>query len=174
MNFTNEVVIPHELPQVENIAYHPLERKYLVTKRISLIISFAILLMILTSLFIFIEEIQSPIIIYSSVSAIIFLMIFSWIGTNISFSFSGYALRDKDILVRNGWLVRKIKILPLNRVQHVSVQSGPLERKFGLASVSVFTAGTGSADFTVRGITQTTAQQIKDWISIQINEHNPS
>ncbi len=174
MNFTNEVVIPHDLPQIENIAFHPLERNYLLAKRISLIISFAILLLISTSLFIFLEEIQRPLILYSSLSATILLIIFSWIGTNISFSLSGYAIRDKDILVRSGWLVRKIKILPLNRVQHVSVQSGPLERKFGLASVSVFTAGTGSADFTVRGITQSRAQQIKDWISTQINEHTHS
>ncbi|MBK7123972.1 MAG: PH domain-containing protein [Chitinophagaceae bacterium] len=47
---------------------------------------------------------------------------------------------------------------PAKRV-HVSVQSGPIERKFGLASISIYTAGSDEADLTIRGINTETAQQ---------------
>jgi len=61
------------------------------------------------------------------------------------------------------------RAVPLKRIQHVSVQSGPIERKFGLASISIYTAGSEEADFTIKGITEPTAQQIKEWISTQLN-----
>ena len=97
------------------------------------------------------------------------LLIYGWISVNYGFRHSGYALRTKDILFKRGWIIRKIRVVPLKRIQHVSLQSGPVERKFGLASISIYTAGSEEADFTIRGITQQTAQQIKEWISTQLH-----
>jgi len=45
-----------------------------------------------------------------------------------------------------------------------------LERKFGLSSVSLYTAGASDADFTIRGIKMETAQQIKEWVSKKLND----
>ena len=78
--------------------------------------------------------------------------------------------REKDILFKHGWLIQKIRIVPLKRIQHVSIQSGPIDRNFGLASISIFTAGSNEADFTIKGITDQTALQLKEWISKQVNE----
>jgi hypothetical protein len=111
---------------------------------------------------------QKPLIIYCAAVAFIAITVIGWIAETISFKNSGYALRENDLLYRTGWLVRKIRVVPLKRIQHISVQSGPIERMYGLASVSVYTAGSDNADFTIKGISKETASKIKDWVSTKV------
>ena len=169
MEFSNISVEAEALPTIEDVAFKPLERSYLKVSRISFLISILIVIAIGVTAFILLKEIQAPVIILSTAGFFLLLTIWGWIANTLSFNYSGYALREKDILFRRGWLIRKVKIVPLKRVQHVSLQSGPIERRFGLASVSIYTAGSEEADFTIKGISSINAQQIKDWISTQLN-----
>lgn len=169
MNFINNNISTEELPAIENVIFHPLEKNYLKVTRISFFIGGLVVIAIGAALFYFIKKIQVPVVIYSSVAAFVILSIAGWISNSIGFNYAGYALRDKDILFRRGWFTQKVRAVPLKRIQHVSLQSGPIERKFGLASISIYTAGSDEADFTIRGITLQTAQQIKEWISQQLN-----
>jgi membrane protein YdbS with pleckstrin-like domain len=167
MNFTNSVIAPEELPSMEDVNFHPLEKDFLVVERISLLIFMGLLLAIGVVFFSLIENLQKPLIISAAVTVYGLFVLLRLIAINIGYKYSGYALRERDVLFRSGWLKRKTRVVILNRVQHVSVQSGPLERKFGLSSVSIFTAGSSEADFTINGITEETAQRIKAWISAE-------
>ncbi len=82
----------------------------------------------------------------------------------------GVALREFDIAYRSGLFWRKIVIVAFNRVQHVEVSSGPLQRKFGMASVKIFTAGGSSVDLRVDGLTAERAEQIRTFIASKIND----
>lgn len=74
------------------------------------------------------------------------------------------AMREHDMAYRSGLYWRKVVLLPFNRVQHVEVSSGPLQRKFGLASLKFFTAGGSSVDLKVDGLTSERAGQIRSFI----------
>lgn len=76
----------------------------------------------------------------------------------------GIAMREHDIAYRSGLYWRKTVMLAYNRVQHVEVSSGPLQRKFGLASVKFFTAGGSSVDLKVDGLTRERAEQMRAYI----------
>ena len=76
----------------------------------------------------------------------------------------GIALREHDVAYRSGLYWRKTVILAFNRVQHVEVSSGPLQRKFGLASLKFFTAGGSSVDLKVDGLTHVRAEQMRSYI----------
>ncbi|MEX2592422.1 MAG: PH domain-containing protein [Anditalea sp.] len=169
MNFTNNIISPTELPTIVDVTFHPLEKNYLIVERISFFITIGIFLVLAIPLFYFLDKIQEPVFILIAMTLFILLSILSYVSTSISFKYSGYALREKDLLFRSGWLKRRVRIVVRNRIQHVSVQSGPIERKFGLSSVSVFTAGSSEADFTIKGITEQTAQRIKGWINTDTN-----
>jgi uncharacterized protein len=52
----------------------------------------------------------------------------------------GYVEREDDLYITHGVLVRNLVAVPYGRMQLVEVQSGPLERAFGLATVSLKTA----------------------------------
>lgn len=77
----------------------------------------------------------------------------------------GYALRERDIIFRAGIFWRTLTVLPFNRVQHVEIGEGPIERSFGLATLNVFTAGGESSDLSIPGLPRDTATQLKDFIA---------
>jgi putative membrane protein len=53
----------------------------------------------------------------------------------------GYALGERYLRTRRGWLGRSTHIVPLNKVQAVELAQTPFERRLGLATLSVDTAG---------------------------------
>lgn len=169
MNFSNSNILPNELPIIEDVEFISLEKDYLKVERISFFITVIIISVVVSLAFYFIRALQIEALIYTAVGILTFLFSLFWLAVGFDFRYSGYALREKDLLFRSGWLFRKTRVVPLNRVQHVSVQSGPIERKFGLASISIYTAGASNADFTINGISEQTAQQIKAWVSRQLH-----
>ena len=164
MDFSNKTISPDELPSVESVTFIPLEKDYLLVERISFFLGQAIIIAIAVPVFLLVDSLQDTRIIFMALALFISLSVLSFVSTGLSFKFSGYALRERDLLFRSGWLKRRMRIVVRSRIQHVSVQSGPLERKFGLSSVSIFTAGSSEADFTIKGIKEETAMGIKEWI----------
>lgn len=73
----------------------------------------------------------------------------------------GYAEREEDLYITNGVLFRTLVAVPYGRMQLVEVASGPLERAFGLASVSLHTAS-ASTDATIPGLTPKEAARLRD------------
>ncbi|MDE2783760.1 MAG: PH domain-containing protein [Gemmatimonadota bacterium] len=78
----------------------------------------------------------------------------------------GYAVRDRDILYRSGVLWRSVRAIPFNRVQHTKTDSTPLDRRFGLANLSVFPAGGGGHK--IRGLGRETAERLRAYVSARI------
>jgi len=65
---------------------------------------------------------------------------------------TGWRLDDQVLLTRGGVWFQVIRLLPLNRLQHVDLHRGPLERMCGLASLVLHTAGTHAESITIRGL----------------------
>ena len=76
---------------------------------------------------------------------------------------AGYALREHDIAYRHGVIFRKTVLLPLNRLQHAEVSSGPLQRRYGLASLKLYTAGASGVDLQIDGLTAERATELRDY-----------
>lgn len=53
----------------------------------------------------------------------------------------GYEIREEDIDIQSGIIVIKRVLIPMNRVQHVDLEYGPIMRHFNLASLVITTAG---------------------------------
>ncbi len=76
----------------------------------------------------------------------------------------GYAVRDKDILYKAGVLWRSVTAVPYNRVQHAETGNSPMERRFGLARLTVFTAGTTGGDLRIDGLDAATAERLRVFV----------
>ncbi|MFB7466868.1 PH domain-containing protein [Streptomyces sp. NPDC056224] len=72
-----------------------------------------------------------------------------------------YAERADDLLIVRGVLWRKETVVPYGRMQLVEVSSGPLERRFGLASVQLHTAA-AATDARIPGLVPAEAQRLRD------------
>lgn len=73
-----------------------------------------------------------------------------------------YRLDTRGIDIQRGVLWRKLISVPRSRVQHTDVAQGPLERRHGLATLSIYTAGTEFARVDLPGLSHTRAVQIRD------------
>ena len=64
----------------------------------------------------------------------------------------GYSLAQERLRVVRGVFFRADTVVPFGRVQHIDVGQGPLERAYGLATLTVHTAGTHNASVSLPGL----------------------
>jgi membrane protein YdbS with pleckstrin-like domain len=73
----------------------------------------------------------------------------------------GYAERDDDLMITRGVLQRQLVVVPYGRMQFVDVTAGPLDRRFGLATVQLHTAA-AATDATIPGLVPDEAARLRD------------
>lgn len=73
----------------------------------------------------------------------------------------GYSERDDDLLLRRGVLFRRTSVVPYGRMQYVDVTAGPLDRRFGLATVVLHTAA-AATDASIPGLAAAEADRLRD------------
>lgn len=80
----------------------------------------------------------------------------------IAYRHASYRVDDLGIEIRRGVYFREVTSVPRSRVQHTDVSQGPLERRFGLGTLVIHTAGTAHSEVTVAGLDHTVAGRIRD------------
>lgn len=94
-----------------------------------------------------------------------------WIGWRLwraprAFRRWGYAERDEDVYLTSGLLFRSLTCVPYGRMQLVQVQSGPIDRAFGLASVQMVTSST-SGSVVIPGLSADDAAALRDRLIVR-------
>lgn len=80
----------------------------------------------------------------------------------------GYSLEQERLRVVRGVLFRSDTVVPFGRVQHIDVDQGPLERGYGLATLTVHTAGTHNASVSLPGLAHEDALAMREEIRAAI------
>lgn len=73
----------------------------------------------------------------------------------------GYALRERDLWIRQGVVWVKVSVIPYARLQFVDTKQGPLDRMFGLAQLVVHTAAVGTSG-QLPGLDLRTAERLRE------------
>ena len=73
----------------------------------------------------------------------------------------GYAERADDLFVTSGVMHRQLVAVPYGRMQFVDVTAGPLDRAFGIATVTLHTA-TPATDAKIPGLPPVEAARLRD------------
>ena len=82
----------------------------------------------------------------------------------------GYREGEDELHVRHGHLVRARTVVPFGRVQHIDISQGPVERRFGLATLILHTAGTRGASVPLPGLPYGEAERLRDRIRVKIRQ----
>jgi membrane protein YdbS with pleckstrin-like domain len=82
----------------------------------------------------------------------------------ISVPKKGYAVRDKDIIYKSGVFWRTVTAIPFNRIQHVEKSSTPLDRRFNISTLQLFTAGGSGGDLKIHGLSSETSESLRTFI----------
>lgn len=80
---------------------------------------------------------------------------------DVAYRHASYRVDDLGIEIRKGVYWRAITNVPRSRIQHTDVSQGPLERRFGLGTLVVHTAGTVNAKVTLAGLEYETARRVR-------------
>jgi membrane protein YdbS with pleckstrin-like domain len=167
MSFSNVQVSLSRLPALDAVTFEPLSARYprlvlglaLISASWALIVSAVILFVILVPI--------------AGMPAGLAVLTFGFIVALVGFlvwlvhkaaRVIGYALRERDVIVRSGVFWRRETVQPINRIQHVEQHQGPLDRRFGLYTLKLFSAGTGHFTFRVPGLDAQSAARIRQFI----------
>lgn len=80
---------------------------------------------------------------------------------------SKWRLDARGFEVRKGVLWRHQITVPAARVQHVDVSQGPLQRRYGLATLTIHTAGTQNESVAFEGLSHAVAIELKDRLIVE-------
>ena len=80
----------------------------------------------------------------------------------IEYRHTFYRVDAQGIEIRRGVYWRVVINVPRSRVQHTDVSQGPIERRFGLGTLVIYTAGTDHAKVDLGGLEHSTALRIRE------------
>lgn len=160
--FTNTQVDLSSLPEADRMEMISLEPTYKMLRYISSAI-YAFIFISISWLIVWFQPGFQP---YGYIVASI-ITLFSWmmiVYAGVSFKYLSYAIREKDISYQSGWLWKSMTTVPFNRVQHCDIKQGILDRRFGLAKLTIYTAGGANTDLEIPGLIPDTAEKLKAFI----------
>lgn len=80
----------------------------------------------------------------------------------------GYQISADRLRVVRGLLMRSDTVVPFGRVQHIDVQQGVLDRFFGIATLTLHTAGNHNASVALPGLGEPLAREMRESIRAHI------
>ena len=158
--FSNSQVDLSGLPQADQLEVISLEPTY---KMVRYIQSALVGMVIITLTFFLVMFAPS----FRNIPAFLLIIAFCiWnvMYHGISFKYMGYSIREKDITYQSGWLWKSMTTIPFNRVQHCDIKQGVLDRQFGLARLTIYTAGGQNTEVLIPGLLPETAEKLKTFI----------
>lgn len=99
------------------------------------------------------------------VALALLLLIVGWLGyawPAKEYARIAYRVGTQGIEIKRGVLWRHVVHVPRSRIQHTDVAQGPIQRRFGLASLVVHTAGTHEYEVTLSGVPHAEALSLRD------------
>jgi membrane protein YdbS with pleckstrin-like domain len=98
------------------------------------------------------------------IAAVLFgtLAALSHAGPRVRYETTWVRLDEEGLEYEHGWIWRHQISVPRSRIQHTDVTQGPYDRRFGLATLVVYTAGTEHASIPIEGLSHETALALRD------------
>jgi membrane protein YdbS with pleckstrin-like domain len=170
MSFTNPDVDLAVLPRFDEARLHALDPRYarLVLGLAALVeVPAVVVVAVVVSL---LDRIPVPGRVAIVLGVFALLAAVAWFAHEAA-SVIRYAARRHDVIVRSGVFWTKEAVQPIKRIQHVEQVQGPLDKRFGLSTLKLFSAGTGYATFQIPGLDVETAAALSRFI---LSFHEPA
>ena len=99
------------------------------------------------------------------------LLVFGWLVIMLPvrrYNHRGYHMGEDRIRIVRGYLFHSDTIVPFGRIQHIDVDHGPIQRRYGLATLTVHTAGNHNSTVSLPGLAHEDAITIREIICAHI------
>ena len=166
--FENPEIAHEDLPKVDTVSWQGMDSKFarrLLTEAALALLFVAIGIGGLQTIFSIAfagEDIGISLVWLWLLLPLLAIPLLSW--PLISVPRIGYAVRDKDIIYKSGVFWQTVTAIPFNRIQHVEKSSTPLDRRFEIATLQIFTAGGSGGDLKIHGLPAQIAERLRVFI----------
>ncbi|PZN35267.1 MAG: hypothetical protein DIU71_00420 [Proteobacteria bacterium] len=86
----------------------------------------------------------------------------AWVWPPLYYRHLRWRLDSTGIVIRRGVLWQSWIALPRTRIQHSDVYQGPLQRRFGVGTLKLYTAGTRHTRIELPGLAHADALKLRD------------
>ncbi|RYZ22958.1 MAG: hypothetical protein EOO16_06875 [Chitinophagaceae bacterium] len=174
MHFSNPPINLAALPRVEDLELQAPDAGYRRLLRLEWRLTALFCFAAAAALFYFVPSWRDRTAMFATGGALGVLLLFWYLLIEFGWPWRGYALRTHDITYRSGWIFRRLQVCPFNRIQNCSLSRGPLDRRYGVATLVLYTAGSDSADMKLPGLPVATAESIREFLLNRIhgNHHD--
>jgi uncharacterized protein len=164
MDFSNEAVPIDTLPRAEDAKLRAIDPRYFKVMLFHRVIIWLIVLAGIAFSIFFYEKVQTALWVAGLVIMWIILTVSDLRLAYLSFLNKAFAVREHDIIYQDGWLLKSLHVFPFNRIQHCSIDSGVIERRFGLSTLKLYTAGGDDSDIVIHGLTVEQSSALRELI----------
>lgn len=167
IQFSNQPLSIDDIAQVASIQWSELHPAY---RWVNLVPTAIFLLLIMTVISFFLLFINQATVNMWLWFALVFVPLMILLLSFAQAKVCRYAIREQDILFQKGLFWQQTTAVAFNRIQHIDLTHGPLERKYAIATLKFFTAGGSSVDLKIAGLPEQYAERIRAMILEQINQ----
>ena len=167
IDFANEEVSVNSLPQASTVSFTPLYQGYALIRLTVLLVFYGVLSLAALVVVVLSAELRAFLFTaYGVLSVILLMLLLTFIAWFLYVATKAihYSIRQHDIILKSGVFWKKEVIQPLKRVQHVELTRGPIDERYGLANVRLFSAGTAMSTFRIHGVEHAIAIRIKQFV----------
>ena len=162
MEYNNQLIPTKDIPQYQDIPLQRVEPAYKKVLWFNWTMAYLFIIALTVLIFIVNDELQKGWII--ALAALVLASSIALVIASIEIGFKNrsWALRDKDIIFKKGWLFQSTHIVPFTKVQHCILKTGPVGRRYNLASLRFMTAASHQRDISINGLSLEDAEKIKE------------
>lgn len=154
--FSNAPLDVSAIPQLRDEDFVPVHPNFLKVSMIGSAIWAAIVLVAGIVVAVFVPEYKwIPLLVAGVLLALTLLAV---VLKRLEVKNIAYQVREHDLSYRQGVLIKTVQTVPFVRVQHAEMVEGPIQRKFGLATLNVNSAG---PDLSINGLGTDDASRLR-------------
>lgn len=161
-------------PQPSNIEYQKVAPKYVTQLRIESLFNWGVTIVAALVISWFVSGGWRWLGLSVAAIGLLILLLLVIVWAPRRYVFTGYAVLKQEVHYRTGALWRVETAVPINRIQHVEITQGPIERMLGLARLVLYTAGGSGSDLAVPGLPANIAEQWRTHLLGVINDTAPT
>ena len=154
--FSNEPIDVSTIPQLADDAFVPVHPNYLRVSMIGSVI-FAVIVLV-AGILLWRLLPNSPLWPLIPMGVLLGLTLISAVLKVFEVRNIAYQVREHDLSYRRGILVKSVQTVPFVRVQHAELTQGPVQRRFGLSTLNVNSAG---PDLSIDGLGSEDANRLR-------------
>ncbi len=88
----------------------------------------------------------------------------------LKFLFFRFSLEDKNLVIRSGWLKKEVKIIPLEKIQSVNIEQGPLHQLLNIVKLSIDTAGSQKTEAKIDALHKSMATSLREQLLLKATQ----